>query len=117
MNKNIAILLKTKKNCAAIWIKLMLFKVHIFHYSSKCFPCFINVLLINVFFIQNTFICNKQFGFIPDQNKIKALEELAEKVKWSFENKFLSSAVPSYLTKAHDCMSHEILINNFLPME
>lgn len=80
MNKNIAILLRKK----TVWLfesNGWFLKFIFFIILLNVFPCFINVLQINVFFIQNTLICNKQFGFIPDQNTIKAVEELAEKVK------------------------------------
>lgn len=82
INKNLSILLKTKQK--TVWLfesNGCFLKFIFFIILLNVFPCFINVLQINVFLIQNTLICNKQFGSIQDQSTIKVLEELAEKVK------------------------------------
>ncbi|KAG8297611.1 hypothetical protein J6590_108436 [Homalodisca vitripennis] len=76
---------------------------------SKVFEACIKDQLYN-FFVNNNLLCVEQFGFIPGLNTIKAVECVVNYVLNGFEDKILTCATLIDLTKAFDCVSHEILL-------
>jgi hypothetical protein len=64
---------------------------------------------INTYFINNNLFCEEQFGFVPGKNTIKAVEMLTSRIIENFEKKLISSALLIDLTKAFDCINHEVL--------
>lgn len=65
---------------------------------------------LNRFFEQNNLFCDEQFGFISGRNTVKAVEQVVKNILFSFESKITSSATLIDLTKAFDCISHNILL-------
>lgn len=65
---------------------------------------------LNEFFIKNNLLCDNQFGFISGRSTTQAIEKIVEQILLNFENRLTSSAILIDLTKAFDCISHELII-------
>lgn len=79
---------------------------------SKIFESCIKQQL-HLYFIQNNLYCNDQFGFIPGGSTVKAVEAVVEHILSNFESRMTSSAQLIDLTKAFDCINHQLLVDKF----
>lgn len=76
---------------------------------SKVFECCVKDQLYN-FFVKSGILSNEQYGFLPGLSTTKGVETLVENILLSFEKKLVSSATLIDLSKAFDCISHELLL-------
>lgn len=62
------------------------------------------------FFYQHNIFSSKQFGFQKGKSTVKAMEYLVKSIIMAFEDKNYVSITLCDLTKAFDCISHELLL-------
>lgn len=62
------------------------------------------------YFLHNNFLCKEQYGFLPGRCTIKAVESVIETILMNFEKKLVTSATLIDLSKAFDCISHQLLL-------
>lgn len=65
---------------------------------------------MNEWFVQHQLISPRQFGFQKNKSTVLALEYLVKEIITAFENKKCVSLTLCDLTKAFDCISHDLLI-------
>lgn len=76
---------------------------------SKIFEKVISKQIIN-FFETNSLFSKCQFGFRQGKNTIHAVLELVQNIMDGYEERLYLSALFCDLSKAFDCMSHELLL-------
>ena len=78
---------------------------------SKLFEKLVHKRLIS-YLCHKRIIYNKQFGFRPGYSTYMALLDCCDKIANAFENKEFVIGIFFFLSKAFDCISHDILLDN-----
>ena len=76
---------------------------------SKLFEKLVHTRLVS-YLCRNSMLYTKQFGFRPGYSTYMALLDFCDKVANAFENKEFVIGIFLDLSKAFDCISHDILI-------